>query len=106
MSAYDLAHAGAAVLGVSSIVALVVFYITYGLHRPTGARVRLAAFLLLAVTGVVYSVQWWVESTMTRNTSIWYFAFLRFALAATLINFSLALYTESHHHDPAPGPFN
>ena len=99
MNAADWASAGAAALGVSAIIALTVFYIHYGLHRPTGPRVRLAAFFLLATTGIGYTLEWWIESIGTESTARGYFAGLRLALAATLLNFALALYVEGRRGD-------
>lgn len=104
MSAAELAHVGAAALGVSALIALVIFYLSYGLHRPTGPRVRLAAFFLLATTGLGYTLEWWIEAVGTTTTALAFSACLRLALAATLVNFAAALSVEGGHRAPPDPP--
>lgn len=99
MTTADAAHVGAAALGVSAIAALCIFYIGYGLDHPFGPRVRIAAFILLAVTGIGYTVQWWIETVATETTATGYFAGLRIALALALVNFAVALYQEGKENE-------
>jgi hypothetical protein len=110
VDAGDVATFGAAFLGVASIIALVTFYVSFGLDRPTGRRTRVAAMLLLAVTGVGYSIEWLFEATAGSHARVYCWAGLRSLLAVVMLNFALGLWRDGQRtprdDPPAPPPFN
>ncbi|HEY7119685.1 MAG TPA: hypothetical protein VH475_24050 [Tepidisphaeraceae bacterium] len=94
MSAADFATFGAAALGASSLIALVAFYVSFGLERPTGRRTRIAALTLLAVTGIGYSVEWYCEVTAGEDGRTYYWAGLRSMLALVMLHFAYAVWQD------------
>lgn len=100
MSTSDFATFGAAFLGIASLIALTVFYVSFGLDRPTHHRTRLAAFLMLGVSGIGYSIEWLIEATAGHSGQVNYWAGLRTLLGLTMLNFAYALYRDGKEPTP------
>jgi len=94
VTAQAFATFGAAFLAVSALIAFVVFYVGFGLDRPTKRQTRVAAFLLLAATSIGYGIEWLIEVTTSDAAQVRYWAGLRTVLGVTLLNFAYAVYRD------------
>lgn len=101
MNADQFAQLAAAILALCGLVAAVVKYILFGLHRPAGLRTRGATYVLLITIAVGAAVSFVVENQGTETSARVTVGVVRLVVGLACLSLAASLYQDDMEREQA-----